>query len=111
MPACNAFTGFTENGQNRGVGNAVGIEDSFNFILDFGWNFWTDSNKNSTIFFPQTGFITDSGDLFNRNSSSVWTAVPNNTRQATRLFFNGDYVSPLNHYPREFGFSVRPVSE
>ena len=111
MPASNAFTGFTENGKNRGVRNAVGIEDPLNFDLDFGYNFWTDSNKNSTIFFPQTGYISDTGVLSNRNSGSVWTAVPNNMSQASRLFFSSNYVSPLNYYPRQFAYSVRPVSE
>ena len=111
MPASNAFTGFTENGKNRGVINAVGIEDRSNYNLNFGHNFWTDSNKNSTIFFPRTGYINELGKWVDGNSGSVWTAVPNETSQATRLFFDQANVDPLNYYPREFGYSVRPVSE
>ena len=111
MTASNAFTGFTENGKNRGVRNAVGIEDPSNYDLNFGYHFWTDSNKNSTIFFPRTGNIDDLGSVSNGYSGSVWTAVPNNTSQAPRLFFDGTYVAPLHYYPRAYGYSVRPVSE
>ena len=75
------------------------------------YHFWTDSNKNSTIFFPRTGYMTNLGKWVDGSSSIIWTAVPNNPRNATNMYFYDHYVIPLRYFPREFGYSVRPVSE
>ena len=68
MPASNAFTGFASNGQ-YGSGaaniNANGTADSSDkFFAAYGHNFYTNSSKNATIFFPASGFRGSSDGSF-----------------------------------------------
>ena len=117
MPASNAFTGFTSNGQ-YGSGaaniNANGTADSWEkFSAAYGHNFYTNSSKNATIFFPAWGFRNYSdGSL-----SSVgyygcyWSAVPGSARDGCDLHFYWSGVSPQSNSSRSCGFAARPVSE
>ena len=117
MPASNAFTGFTSNGQ-YGSGaaniNANGTADSWDkFSAAYGHNFYTNSSKNATIFFPASGFRYDSdGSLSNVGSyGCYWSAVPGYTYGGCSLFFLWSSVSPQGGYNRSCGFAARPVSE
>ena len=117
MPASNAFTGFTSNGQ-YGSGaaniNANGTADSWDkFSAAYGHNFYTNSSKNATIFFPASGFrnISD-GSLVNVGSRGYyWSAVPNSTYYGCNLNFYWSFVYPQVSGDRSFGFAARPVSE
>lgn len=113
MPANNAFTGFTANGQNEGTMNVDGTDDRQTFSNNFGHNFWTSSSKTATINFPASGFrfskdgsLTDVG-----NSGYYWLAVPNGLNNGCDLLFHSFSVVPLSNDARDFGFAVRPVSE
>lgn len=113
MPANNAFTGFTANGQNEGTMNVDGTDDRQTFSNNFGHNFWTSSSKTATINFPASGFrfskdgsLTDVG-----NSGYYWLAVPNGLNNGCDLLFHSFNVRPLSNDARDFGFAVRPVSE
>ena len=113
MPANNAFTGFTANGQNEGTMNVDGTDDRQTFSNNFGHNFWTSSSKTATINFPASGFrfskdgsLTDVG-----NSGYYWLAVPNGLNNGCDLLFHSFSVVPLSNDARSFGFAVRPVSE
>ncbi|MBF1646168.1 MAG: hypothetical protein HXO50_11175, partial [Prevotella sp.] len=55
MPANNAFTGFTADGQNNGTMNVDGTNDWQQWTNNFGHNFWTNSSKTATINFPASG--------------------------------------------------------
>ena len=117
MPASNAFTGFTSNGQ-YGSGaaniNANGTADSWDkFSAAFGHNFYTNSSKNATIFFPASGFrFVSDGSLSNvGNYGYYWSAVPYDTYGGCGLFFYWSVVNPQNLYSRSYGFAARPVSE
>ena len=108
MPASNAFTGFTTNGQNNGPMNVNGAWDN-------GWNF---NNKitspDATVYFPAVGFRSSkaAGLLYSVGSDSFyWSAVPNTTYNGCALFFHSGRVMPQNSSIRSFGFSVRPVAE
>ena len=113
MPASNAFTGFTANGQNGGTINVDGTHNSQTYQNNFGHNFWTNSSKTATIYFPA------SGDRYNLDGSLVgvgnigyyWSAVPSNTYIGCYLYFNSGNVYPLHRYARPYGFAARPVSE
>jgi conserved domain protein len=61
MPASNAFTGFTANGQNGGTMNVDGTSDWQTYQNNFGHNFWTSSSKTATINFPASGFRSYNG--------------------------------------------------
>ena len=117
MPASNAFTGFTSNGQ-YGSGaaniNANGTADSWDkFSAAYGHNFYTNSSKNATIFSPASGFRNFSdGSLYSVGSDGYcWSAVPGSTNNGCFLYFYWSGVYPQFYSHRSFGFAVRPVSE
>jgi len=117
MPASNAFTGFTSDGQNQSGAaniNANGTADSWDkFSAAYGHNFYTNGSKNATIFFPASGFRGDSdGSLVSvGNNGCYWSAVPSNSNSGCGLYFLWCYVSPQSYYGRSVGFAARPVSE
>ena len=106
MPASNAFTGFTTNGQNGGPINASGTWDN-------GWNF---NNKiispDATVYFcySKNRGINDGslGEL-----SCYWLAVPRSMILSCHMFFNSWTVHPWSSefFSRTSGFAVHPVSE
>ena len=117
MPASNAFTGFTSNGQ-YGSGaaniNANGTADSSDkFFAAYGHNFYTNSSKTATIFFPASGFRSSSdGSLLNVGSDGYyWSAVPSSTYYGCNLGFYWSSVFPQGYGDRSYGFPARPVSE
>ena len=107
MPASNAFTGATTNGQNTGSWNVNGA-------WDHGWNF---NNKitspDATVYFPAAGCRIDSNGLLLLvgDYGYYWSAVLYNTYRGCTLLFGSSFVIPKNDFPRPEGFSVRPVSE
>ena len=113
MPASNAFTGFTANGQNGGTMNVNGTDNSQIFQNNFGHNFWTSSSKTATIYFPASGYRSISGGSLNTvgGVGYYWSAVPVNSYHGCSLNFSSGYVIPLSSYARTFGFAARPVSE
>lgn len=107
MPASNAFTGFTTNGQNVGPKNVSGA-------WDYGWNFNNKiSSPDATVYFPASGYrYLSDGSLNNvGNNGYYWSAVPNISNTSCYLFFRSGIVNSQGNYNRSGGFSVRPVSE
>ena len=117
MPASNAFTGFTSDGQNQSGAaniNANGTADSWDkFSAAYGHNFYTNGSKNATIFFPASGFrIYSDGSLYNVGYSGFyWSAVPGSASYGCGLGFGWSDVGPQNFNYRSYGFAARPVSE
>ena len=117
MPASNAFTGFTSNGKNQSGAaiNADGTADypGTKFSAAYGHNFYTNSSKNATIFFPASGcrYFIDGSLSDVGNYGYYWSAVPYDTYRIhiLSIFWNG--VAPLNINYRSCGFAARPVSE
>ena len=112
MPASNAFTGFTADGQNGGTKNVDGT-DSQTYQNNFGYNFWTSSSKTATINFPASG-------VRNANDGSLYgvgdycycrSVVPYSASRGCTLFFRFGVLDPLSHSDRPYGFAARPVSE
>ena len=117
MPASNAFTGFTSNGQFQSGAaniNANGTADSWDkFSAAYGHNFYTNGSKNATIFFPASGFrsYSDGSLLVVGYSGYYWSAVPYSTGSGCFLNFSWSIVSPQSNRGRSYGFAARPVSE
>ena len=117
MPASNAFTGFTSDGQYGSFAaniNANGTADSWDkFSAAYGHNFYTNSSKNATIFFPASGFRDYSdGSLSGVGSGGYyWSAVPYSRVYCCSLNFGGSDVRPQNYDGRSYGFAARPLSE
>ena len=117
MPASNAFTGFTSNGQNQSGAaniNANGTADSWDkFSAAYGHNFYTNGSKTATIFFPASGFrYSSDGSLSSvGNYGDYWSAVPYDTYYGCNLNFYWSYVVPRYYGSRSYGFAARPVSE
>ena len=113
MPASNAFTGFTADGNNGGTMNVDGTDNSQTYQNNFGHNFWTSSSKTATIFFPASGdhgYI--DGSLVNVGGSGFYcSAVPKNRFNGCCLLFSSGYVWPLSYSDRPYGLAARPVSE
>lgn len=117
MPASNAFTGFTSNGQYQTTTANINAketnESSDKFSAAYGHNFYTNSSKNATIFFPASG----NRRYLNGSVSDVgiggqyWSAVPAYTNDGCDLNFGWNYVSPQDYFFRSYGFAARPVSE
>ena len=107
MPASNAFTGFTKNGQNNGPKNVSGD-------FDRGYNF---NNKitspDATVYFPASGFRSNEGSLQgDGNSGRYWLAVPNDDHNGCNMNLSIWGVYPqYTSGARSFGYSVRPVAE
>ena len=113
MPANNAFTGFTADGQNNGTMNVDGTDNWQTYQNNFGHNFWTNSSKTATINFPASGLRgTNDGSLNDVGSNGYyWSAVPDNTYNGCDLGFDSGNVGPLDYGSRTYGFAVRAVSE
>ena len=105
MPASNAFTGFTKNGQNGSIINVSGAWDN-------GWNFNNKiSSPDATVYFPASGWrggiASPGGD-----SGFYWSAVPSRyMAQGCELYFTLWNVYTQYNEGRSAGYSVRPVSE
>ena len=117
MPASNAFTGFTSDGQYQGTAaniNVDGTADSWDkFSAAYGHNFYTNSSKNATIFFPAWGRRNyDDGLLsYVGLGCCYWAAVPNSVNGGCILYFDWSGVDPQGNSSRSYGFAARPVSE
>ena len=117
MPASNAFTGFTSNGQYQSGAaniNANGTADSWDkFSAAYGHNFYTNGSKTATIFFPASGFRNNSDGSLNFVGSFgyYWSAVPSSSNLGCYLYFSWSSVYPQDYYGRSYGFAARPVSE
>ena len=110
MPASNAFTGFTTNGQNGGPMNVSGA-------WDYGYNFNNKiSSPDATVWFPALGSrdYYYNGRLFGVGGvGSYWSAVPNSVHDVCGLDFrSGGSVDPQSINSRQaYGLSVRPVAD
>ena len=116
MPASNAFTGFTSNGQVQSGAaniNADGTTDYQKYLAAYGHNFYTNSSKNATIFFPASGFRYNSDGSLSTvgNYGDCWSAVPSSTDYGCNLSFSWISVNPQYDSYRSVGFAARPVSE
>ena len=116
MPARNAFPRFPTNGKNASTINTDGTADlpGTKYSAAFGHNFWTNSSKTSTIFFPASGCrrLTDglsSGGT--GNYGFYWSAVSFNAGLGSGLSFGFNIVNPIYNFERSYGAAVRPVSE
>ena len=110
LPPSNAFTGFTTTGEY--VSTLSQINGEWDSSLK-GWNFYTDSSKNKTIFFPASGYrYYSNGGAFSVGSYGFcWSAVPGARSNGRSLDFYSSFVSPLNGNNWAYGFGVRSSQE
>ncbi|MGP1537716.1 MAG: fimbrillin family protein, partial [Bacteroides heparinolyticus] len=78
-----------------------------------GWNFYCNSNKSETVFFPVSGGRGyDSAVPYDVEIYAYyWTVAPYYTRHGRHMYFSQSYVTPLFHYFRSYGFEVRASQE
>ena len=113
MPASNAFTGFTANGQDEGTRNIDGTDNVQTYYKNFGHNFWTNSSKTATIYFPASGYRNGADGLLHGElyGGWYWSAVPGNMNNGCFLHFNPNSVYPLRTDTRGYALAAHPVSE
>ena len=108
MPASNAFTGFTINGQSGGPMNTNGA-------WYYGWNFNNKiSSPDATVWFPASGYRSyGNGSLFYAGTDGYyWSAIRRDLEDGCGLHFTQGYAVPQDsNLGRACGLSVRPVAE
>ena len=113
VPGGNAFTGFTETGMNRGKQNVDGTDVQATFNANMGHHYWTNSNKEETIFFPAAGYM-DNGNgalLWYKQYGDFWTALPADINNGCVMGIQHDFTYPRFVNVRTYGFSIRPAAE
>ena len=112
IPPSNAFTGFTTTGKD--TEKISEINGTLNSSLN-GWDFYTDSSKSKTIFFPISGFrdYEDGGrGEFIGGRGYCWLSVPFNRRGFVHILrYYPSLVYPVNSTHRSCGFGVRSSQE
>ena len=111
MPASNAFTGFTSDGKLQSDNDKINADfprDFQQYKDNYGHNFWTNSNKTATIFFPivvdrlyVSGYLSTGYDV-----GPCWTAM-----NCIMQSFNISVVNPAFDTYASSGVSIRPVTE
>ena len=111
LPPGNVFTGFTTTGGSTSTSSEINGTWSSSSLK--GWNFYTDSSKSKTIFFPASGFRGYSlgGAYVVGSYGYCWSAVPSNQSNGRGLYFYSSGVSPLRYNYRAYGFGVRSSQE
>ena len=109
MPPSNVYTGFTTTGSNTSTSSQFNVQVPWNK----GWNFYCNSSKTETVFFPASGYRSSySAVPYSVGSYAYyWTAGPYYTNYGWYLYFNPGNVYPLNYYGRSHGFGVRAAQE
>ena len=113
VPGGNAFTGFTETGRNRATMNVYGTSVKSVFDANMGHHYWTNSNKEETIFFPAAGYM-DNGNgalLWHKQYGDFWTALPADINNGCVMGIQHDFTYPRFVNVRTYGFSIRPAAE
>ncbi|MCS2900065.1 fimbrillin family protein [Bacteroides thetaiotaomicron] len=112
LPPGNVFTGFTTTGGSTSTSSEINGTWSSSSLK--GWNFYTDSSKSKTIFFPASGYRYRSNGMVSNVSSDgfYWSAVPSSPTKGHYLYFSSLQVIPLStsNY-RAVGFGVRSSQE
>lgn len=140
LPASNAFTGFTYNGEKVGSDQNLGDPSNYgkqfnspyqspdDYADNFGWVFYCnkmsgESNFNETggtVFFPASGArFSSKGDVSAvGHFAYYWAAIPYATHNTTEhaggrgLYFGDSFINPRNYSVyRTVAFAVRPVKE
>ena len=114
MPASNAFTGFTSDGQSQGGAANINVDDTTDgqkYSDAYGHNFWTNSSKTTTIFFPASGCRISNDGSFYYVGGYYWSAVPSSRVLGCYLSFTWTSVKPVDVCYRSHGVAARPVSE
>ena len=116
MPASNAFTGFTKTGQNAYTQSELNVDGTSDFQTyqnNFGHNFWTNSSKTATIYFPASGYLRYNDISLGSVGTYgyYWAAVTNYANDGCRLDFYPFSVTPQGRDYRTYGYAARPVSE
>ena len=114
MPAPYAFTGFVKTG-TYGLGddvNADGTNDISTFFKNGGNNYWTNSSKTATIYFPSGCLRYATSGSLDTLGGHYWTAgVVSFSRPCYVLLGAGIFsVQELDGISSD-GVSVRPVAE
>ena len=113
VPGGNAFTGFTATGMNKATMNVDGTDVKSVFQANMGHHYWTNSNKEETIFFPAAGYM-DNGNgalLWYKQYGDFWTALPADINNGCVMGIQHDFTYPRFVNVRTYGFSIRPAAE
>ena len=94
-----APVGVNAEGNTGWNGNSYTVED------------WTKMESAGCVFLPAAGYRSGSEMAGPGTYGYYWTATPNTTGTAYRVYSNSDYLAPDNSTNRRLGLSVRLVRE
>ena len=94
-----APVGVNAEGNTGWNGNSYTVED------------WTKMESAGCVFLPAAGYRSGSSMDGPGTYGYYWTATPNSTGTAYRVYSNSDYLAPDNSTNRRLGLSVRLVRE
>ena len=111
LPPGNVFTGFTTTGGSTSTSSEINGTWSSSSLK--GWNFYTDSSKSKTIFFPASGYrsYSNGGASIVGSYGYCWSAVPGSQYGGRYLIFDASSVYPWYSSYRACGFGVRSSQE
>ena len=127
LPPSNAFTGFTTTGQEvtsvfqMNMDGDVSSYTAFIAYLEnnYGYNFYTNSSKKKTIYFPISGIREGIyGSLkYQKNGSICWAATPARAFGSELGYYGAgfafahNHVTPVRSNEIPSGYAVRPVAD
>ena len=114
LPPINVYTGFTTTGGNTGTASQFNVMEGV--AWNKGWNFYCNSSKNTTVFFPASGFRNNgtAAPSYAGIFAYSWTAGPGSdvdVRTGYCISFGEDHAIPRRESYRGYGFSVRATQE
>ena len=107
MPPSNVYTGFTTTGQYATNSSQFNVQGPWNK----GWNFYCNSSKTETVFFPALGYRSDLSGTVAMGKGAYWTAGLIDLRTGSNLGFTSRYMFLHESLTRPFGLSVRATQE
>ncbi|MFK2357774.1 fimbrillin family protein, partial [Bacteroides fragilis] len=110
LPASNAFTGFTKTGMSALSASQInGTWDN----QKKGWNFYTDTTKIRTIFFPLSGWrnYVNSAVKGIKAWGNYWYGVPYDMQDAQGMNIGKEYLRNKNKNHRAFAGNIRPCQD
>ena len=110
MPSPDAFTGFPQGGSNKRISSSSCNEESS--TINNGYKFYTQGWKKGPTDFWRANGLLDSGSLVSVGEyGCYWSAGPSSNSTGRNLEFYETYLYPQKINRRDYGFSVRPVTD
>ena len=114
VPTSNTFTGFTTTGANSTTQKQWMVANPTTNGTDYGFYYYTNNSRTESIFSPNNGYISDSGDIFyniGRSGYSWLAQLGSGTTTSIFLDYRETRVYPFCTGVRGYGLGIWPVAD